>query len=108
MKLILLTYLEGDEPCVDRLLHDQEVPIFSRMPIEGHGWGTTLGWYHEPPPYRSRMTFTIVPDELAERLLSALEACRGVQDSRHPIHALQLDIERMAHCARERSGEPSD
>ena len=43
MKLVLLMYLEEDEKCVDRLLVEQGVDTFSRLPLEGHGQGGK-GW----------------------------------------------------------------
>ena len=34
MKLVMLTYLEGDEKCVDRMLVELGVTSFTRMAVE--------------------------------------------------------------------------
>lgn len=94
MKLILLMYLEDDEKTVERLLEEHGVSAFSRFPLEGHGQGRPSGWYGRVAPYRSRMVFTAVPEERANDLMEAVARCRGCKDSRHPVHALQLAVER--------------
>ena len=97
MKLIMLLYLEDDEPVVDRLLEEHRVAAFSRLPLEGHGAGVPAGWYGEISPYRSKMVFTFVPAEGAEDLMGAVRDASGLQDPRHPIHAVQVAVEGMAH-----------
>ena len=101
MKMILLLYLEDDAPCVRSLLADHDVLAYSELPLEGHAGGRPTGWYGEVPPYRSRMAFTLVPEARAHELLDAVRACSGCQSAGHPIHALQLGVERVA-----RSGGP--
>jgi hypothetical protein len=98
MKMILLTYLEGDEECVERLLNELEVGVYSRLPMEGHGEGSTAGWYGETAPYRSGMIFSFVSEEAADRILAGVSACTGVEDPRHPIRAFELDVGRTASC----------
>ena len=97
MKLVLLMYLEGDEHCIERLLAETGVGVWSRLAVEGHGPGAP-GWYGEVAPYDSRSALAIVPDDTALRLLAAVEGCRGVQDPAHPIHAFQVDVERTVAC----------
>lgn len=97
MKLLLLMYLEGDEDCVERLIAESGIGVWSRLPVEGHGPGAR-GWYGEVAPYDSRIVVAIAPEETAHRLLAGIEECRGVQDPAHPIHAFQLDVERTAAC----------
>ena len=97
MKLVLLMYLEGDEPCIERLLAETRVDVWSRLTVEGHGPGAP-GWYGEVAPYDSRTALAVVSDDTAEQLLAAVEECRGVQDPTHPIHAFQVDVERTARC----------
>ena len=94
LKMILLMYLEEDEAMVDRLLEEHRVTAFSRVSLEGHGAGQPAGWYGEVAPYRSRMVFTLVPRERAEVLLAAIAECDGCIDPRHPVHAVQLAVER--------------
>jgi len=96
MKMILLLYLEDDEPCVRSLLEAHEVLAYSELPLEGHGEGRPSGWYGEVPPYRSRMVFTLVPESRASELLDAVRRSSGCQDARHPIRALQLGVEDTA------------
>lgn len=105
MKLVLMMYLEGDEACVERLLREQEVALYSRLPIEGVGPGAR-GWYGEVAPYASRMIMAIVEEETASRLLDAVAGCRGVEDPSHPIRAAMVDVERTAACLCEATGEP--
>ena len=97
MKLVLLMYLEEDEPCVDRLLEEQGVGAFSRLPVEGHGPGER-GWRGEVPAYRSRMVMAVVPEETASRLIEAVEECRGIEDPAHPVRAVEVGVERVAAC----------
>ena len=98
MKMILLTYLEGDEECVERLLREMDVDIYSQIRMEGHGEGSSAGWYGETLPYRSGMVFTFVSEETADRLMAGVRACTGVEDPRHPIRAFELDVSRTAAC----------
>ena len=99
MKMILLMYLEDDEPAVDRLLEEHEVTAFSRVNLEGHGQGMPTGWYGEVAPYRSRMAFTLLPEGRAAELLGAVRECSDCLDPRHPIHAVQLAVEATADSA---------
>lgn len=93
MKLIVLLYLEDDDPVVARLLADHGVLAWSRLALEGHGAGLA-GWYGSVAPYRSRMAFTVVPADRADDLLEAVAEMDGLADRRHPVHALQLEVER--------------
>ena len=98
MKLIILTYLEGDEDCVETLLRELDVPKYSQISMEGHGNGSTAGWYGEAAPYRSRMVLSFMSEAQADRVLSGVRACTGVEDPRHPIRAFELDVSRTAAC----------
>ena len=35
MKLVILMYLRADTDCVDRLLSESQVPVYSRLEMEG-------------------------------------------------------------------------
>lgn len=96
MKLVLLMYLDEDRDCVERLLEDHEVPVFTEMDARGHRPGQGPGWYGEAAPYASSMVVAVLPDGRAEELLSAVEECRGLEDASHPVHAFQLGVERSA------------
>ena len=98
MKLVMLTYLEGDEGCVERLLAQLEVSAFSRFPVEGHGPAGTGGWYAAAAPYRSEMILIFAGDTAARSILGAVRECTGVQDPKHPIRAFLLDVEEEAAC----------
>lgn len=93
MKIVALMYLEEDDAAVEQLLQDHGVMAYSRLPLEGHGSGMR-GWYGEIAPYRSLMTFALLDEEKAAELLDAVAACTGCKDPRHPIHAMQLHVER--------------
>lgn len=97
MKLLILLYLEDDDACVTQMLSEQGVPVFSRTSVEGIGPGAP-GWYGQAAPYRSNMILALVPPGLAADVLEAVEQGSGLKDSRHPIHALQLDVERTTVC----------
>ena len=103
MKIIILLYLEEDQGCVSKLLKDHGIMAHSQLPVEGHGTGVA-GWYGQAAPYASRMAFTIVPDDRANELMSAVEGCNGVADPRHPIPAIQLGVEATADSG---GGAPS-
>jgi hypothetical protein len=98
MKLVYLMYLADDESCVNRLLGAQEVTAFSRLPVEGHGPGSAVGWTGEIQPYQSQVVMTILPDEKAAALMQAVESCTGVEDPRHPIRAVQMPVEQYSCC----------
>lgn len=95
MKLVFFMYLEDDEAHVLELLDDHDVVVYSHLPIEGHGPGMR-GWYGEVPPYASRLTFTILPDDKARELLQAVRDCADCRDPAHPVHAMQVDVEAAA------------
>jgi hypothetical protein len=98
MKMMLLTYLEGDEECVERLLRTLGVQMYSQISMEGHGTGSTAGWYGETAPYRSRMVFSFMSEAQATRVLDEVRSCTGVEDPRHPIRAFELDVTRTSAC----------
>jgi len=98
MKLVLLMFLQEDEKCVNRLLSEQNVQSFSRMGVEGRGPGAAAGWTGEVRPYQSQVIMSILPAEEAQSLVTAVSACTGVQDPRHPIRAALLDVEQFTCC----------
>lgn len=102
MKMILLLYLEDDDALVTRLLEAHHVMAWSRLPLEGRGAGVA-GWYGETAPYRSRMAFTVVTEDRAAELMEAVRNATGLSDPRHPVHALQMPVERCVD-----SGFPDD
>lgn len=95
MKLVVLMYLEEDSPGVERLLEDNEVVAYSEVPVEGHGLGTA-GWYGKVPAFQSRMLIAFLPADKAETLLASVAQCTGCRDANRPIHAWQLDVEKVA------------
>ena len=98
MKMVLLMYLEEDQRCVDRLLRELDVPVYSRLSMEGVGEGAP-GWYGQVPPYESRMTFAMMEDGLARRLMEAVaDGSGGLEDLDHPVRAVQLHVEQTTAC----------
>ena len=98
MKLVYLMYLADDEACVNRLLSEHAITAFSRLPVEGHGPGSTVGWTGEIQPYQSQVVMTVLPDEKAAALMAAVGSCSGVEDPRHPIRAVQMTVESYSCC----------
>jgi hypothetical protein len=98
MKIVYLMYLADDESCVNRLLSEQAVTAFSRLPVEGHGPGSAVGWTGEIQPYQSQVVMTVLPDDKAAALMEAVESCTGVEDPRHPIRAVQMAVEQYSCC----------
>lgn len=98
MKIVLLLYLEEDGPAVTKLLSDQGINAYSRLPIEGRGQGEAGGWYGDIATHNSKMIFTVVSDEEAESLLGAVEGA-SVHDAGHPIHAALLHLEAWVHSS---------
>ena len=92
MKIVLLLYLEEDGPSVTKLLSDQGISAYSRLPIEGHGAGKAGGWYGDVATHNSKLIFTIISDEAAAALLGAVPGV-AAHDPAHPIHAAQLQLE---------------
>ena len=93
-----LLYLEEDGPAVTKLLSDQGVNAYSRLPVEGLGKGKGGGWFGDIATHNSKMIFSIVSDDEAEALLGAVEDV-PVQDAAHPIHAALLDLEAWVHSS---------
>lgn len=96
MKIVLLMYLEEDAPRVARLIRDQGVLAFSRLDAEGWTESLPSPWSGAVSPYRSQFLVTLVPDDRADRLMEAVTGCGGCEDDRHPIHAVELDVARVA------------
>jgi hypothetical protein len=92
MKIVLVLYLEEDGPAVTKLLADQGIHAYSRLPMEGHGEGRAGGWYGDIAMHDSKMIFTIIPDEEARSLIAAVKQV-SVHDTSHPIRAAQLGVE---------------
>ena len=95
IKLITILYLEDDEPVVDELLRRVGVGAFSRLPMEGRGSGIP-GWDGTIPSFRSKLIFAMVDAARAKEVLDAVVAAKGVQDTTHPLHAFQVDVEAVA------------
>jgi hypothetical protein len=95
MKLILLMYLEEDAELVAKILRNHDIEAFSRL--EAEGWTKSLPspWSGERSPNRSEFVVTLVAEDRAAELLRAVAECSGCADERHPIHAVQLDVDRM-------------
>jgi hypothetical protein len=98
MKMVVIMYLEEDEPCVSKLMARLAIPAWSRMPVEGHGPRMAPGWAGEASPFQSRLIFSFLPDEIARTLVDAVAKCKGVEDPRHPIRAALLGVEKFVHC----------
>jgi hypothetical protein len=98
MKIVLLLFLEADGAAVMKLLSDQGINAFSRLPVEGHGAGKAGGWYGDIATHDSRMILAVVSHEDARSLLDAVEGV-PVQDAAHPIHAAQLHLEEWVHSS---------
>jgi len=92
MKLVLLLYLEGDGPAVAKLLSDQQITAYSRLPIEGHGQGKAGGWFGDVAAHNSKMIFSIVSHEQADSLMQAVQEMPA-QDASHPVHMAKLHLE---------------
>ena len=108
MKLIVLMYLETDRKCVERLVAEQKIPVFTRLPVEGIAAGGAGGWYGTAAPYRSEMVMSFLEDAAATELLAAVSACRDIEDPRHPIRAMQLNVEATAVCECATDGGAAD
>jgi len=92
MKLVLLLFLEEDGPAVTKLLQEQGISAYSRLPIEGHGAGKAGGWFGDIATHDSKMIFSVVSDDEADSILGAVEAVK-VHDAGHPIHVAKLNLE---------------
>jgi len=98
MKLVLLLYLEEDGPAVTKLLLDQGISAYSRLPIEGHGEGKAGGWFGDIATHNSKMIFSVVSDEDADALCGAVKGAT-VHDANHPIHLAKLSLEDWVHSS---------
>lgn len=94
-KMMMLLYLEDDDTRVTQLLTEHGVMAWSRIPLDGYGPGMA-GWYGTVAPFRSRMAFTVVPDDRVDLLLEAVRDLDGLADPKHPVHALVMPVEATA------------
>ncbi|MDX1566269.1 MAG: hypothetical protein R3223_00615 [Longimicrobiales bacterium] len=97
MKMIVLMYLEDDEEIVVRLMEDRGISSFSSVKLEGHGRGSP-GWYGDVAPYQSRMIFAVLPEVEAEALLRAVGELGSGSHPEHPIHGIQMAVEKTVNC----------
>ncbi len=95
MKLVILMFLEEDTPIVERVLDEHQLVAYSEISVEGHGMGTA-GWYGKVAPYQSRMLMVFLGADKAGELLAAVSTCTGCKDPNHPIHAWQIDVDKVA------------
>ena len=99
LKMMMLLHLEDDDARVKELLTAHDVMAWSRIPLDGYGPGFS-GWYGTVAPYRSRMTFTLVPEERSAALLDAVRELDGLADPKHPVHAYVMPVEAEASSKR--------
>lgn len=97
MKMVMLMYLEEDRPCVERIVSEAGVTVFSRLAVEGRGPGAA-GWLGEVPSYASELVVAVVADGEAAALLRAVEDQGTCEDARHPVRAIQVPVEETAVC----------
>lgn len=101
MKLVMLLYLEEDEGCVTDFAREVDVPVMTRVSVEGtEVAAATPGWYRGlPVTHASRMAIAILPGREAGQLMAAVAGGGGALAARrHPVHAFQLPIEAAATC----------
>jgi len=96
MKLVLIMCLQEDIDLVADLLGSQGIVAWSRLDAEGWTPGLPSPWSGGTTPYNSQFVVTLVPDDRADPLMRAVAACTGCADDRHPIHAVELDVARIA------------
>jgi hypothetical protein len=104
MKIVILMFLEGDGPTVERLLSDAGVAAYSNVAVEGHGGGQAGGWYGNTIPFRSRTVFAMVDELKAKELLEAVEKTADTEDPRHPIHAVQVCVDQAVQSGEDQPG----
>jgi hypothetical protein len=104
MKIVILMFLEGDGPTVERLLSEAGVAAYSNVAVEGHGGGQSGGWYGKAAPFRSRTVFAMMDEIKAKGLIEAVSNTSDTEDSRHPIHAVQVCVDQVAQSGEMVSG----
>ena len=104
MKIVILMFLEGDGPTVERLLSEAGVSAYSNVAVEGHGGGQSGGWYGKAVPFRSRTVFAMMDEIKASGLIEAVRETTETEDPRHPIHAVQVCVDQAAQSGEKVSG----
>ncbi len=104
MKIVILMFLEGDGPTVERLLSEAGVTAYSNVAVEGHGGGQSGGWYGNAAPFRSRTVFAAMDEIRAKGLIEAVRNTTETEDPRHPIHAVQVCVDQASQSGEKLSG----
>jgi hypothetical protein len=89
---------------VERLLSEAGVSAYSNVAVEGHGGGQAGGWYGSAAPFRSRTVFAMMDEIKAKGLIEAVRNTTETEDSRHPIHAVQVCVDQAAQSGDKAQG----
>lgn len=99
MKLLLILCLDDLATDLKALLKHHGVTAYTQLPSAGHRLApaavNTLGWFgHNTYTAASLLTLVFTDDTIATDVLNGIEAYNQTRDGQHPLHALQLPIER--------------
>lgn len=99
MKQVIVLSVKDFESDLRTVLKGLEIPIFSKIDIEGcrntQGSLDLSNWFaSSSDPDFSLMYFAFVPDEVADKILNAIHEWNTNQSSLSPMHAYLLPVER--------------
>lgn len=100
MKLVAMLSIEDFHPDLGKIFQNLEVPIYSELDITGFrsekGDSASLqSWFaHKKTGVFSKLSFALVEDSQAEKIMEAVVKFNTAHPSKNPIHAIQLQVEK--------------
>jgi hypothetical protein len=100
VKLLMIMSVSEQTDQIQDLLVRHGVPAFSQLDMKGVKTGLPVNerdnWFaHDRFASLSNLLLTVVNDDQAAELMNAIQQYPAGQSPANPIHAFQLDVERV-------------
>ncbi len=101
MKLIAILSIEDYHPNLGKIFKNLEIPVYSEIDMTGFmsEKGNTLAlqnWFaHKRTGVNSKLSFAFLAEAQADSLLAAIEQFNEANPSQNPVHAFQLNVEKV-------------
>ncbi len=101
MKLVAILSIEDYHPDLGKVFKNLEIPVYSELEMTGFrsekGNSQALqSWFaHKRSGVFSKLSFAFVVEEQAEALLKAIAKFNTEKPSANPVHAFQLNVEKI-------------
>ncbi len=99
MKLIAFLTLDDYQDILKNILQQHKIPVFSQLPVKGYRiQETNLGasWFSGNSNIEyAVLNFSFLEEAQASKLMNAIKAVNEKSDLERPIHAYQLNVEKV-------------